>query len=116
MEEGFEEEVERRDEERTLKQPNTSAHAWMTWNDTQASLEPQVRRMNTCASTDGAQRAQNYAVFTSVFIVVFMQLLTMCSRLLKLCVKMYAVFRSLLYHKMFVNIRCRMYCIYTPRR
>ena len=22
-------------EERTLKQPNTSAHAWMTWNDTQ---------------------------------------------------------------------------------
>ena len=29
-------------EERTLKQPNTSAHAWMIWNDTQARLEPQV--------------------------------------------------------------------------
>ena len=22
-------------EEKTLKQPDTSAHAWMTWNDTQ---------------------------------------------------------------------------------
>ena len=26
--------------------------------------------------------------------------------------KIYTMFRSLLYHKMFVNIRCRMYCIY----
>ena len=50
--------------------------------------------MNTCASTDGARRAQNCAVFASVCIVVFMQLVTVCSRLLKLCVKMYAVFRS----------------------
>ena len=39
MEEGLQEET---GEERTLKQPNTSAHAWMTWNDTQASLEPNV--------------------------------------------------------------------------
>ena len=31
--------------------------------------------MNTCASTDGARRAQNCAVFASVCIVVFMQLL-----------------------------------------
>ena len=29
--------------------------------------------MNTCASTDGARRAQNCAVFASVCIVVFMQ-------------------------------------------
>ena len=64
----------------------------MTWNDTQARLEPQVRCMNTCASTDGARRAQNCAMFASVCIVVFMQLVAMCSRLLKLCVKMYAVF------------------------
>ena len=52
--------------------------------------------MHECsASKDGAQRAQNYAVFTSVCIVVFMQLVAMCSRLLKLCVKMHAVFRNL---------------------
>ena len=42
VEEGLEEEVERTGEERTLKQPNTSAHALMIWNDTQARLEPQV--------------------------------------------------------------------------
>ena len=36
VEEGLEEEVERRvKRENTLKQPDTSAHAWMTWNDTQ---------------------------------------------------------------------------------
>ena len=51
--------------------------------------------MNTCASTDGARRAQNCAVFASVCIVVFMQLVTVRSGLLKLCVKIYAVFRSL---------------------
>ena len=39
VEEGLEEEVERR-VKRALKQPNTSAHAWMIWNDTQTRLEP----------------------------------------------------------------------------
>ena len=34
-------------------------------------------------------------MFASVCIVVFMKLVAMCSRLLKLCVKMYALFRSL---------------------
>ena len=42
VEEGLEEEVERRGEERTLKQPNTSAHVddhgWS--EDTQTRLEP----------------------------------------------------------------------------
>ena len=33
-----------------------------------ARLEPQVRCMNTCASTDGARRAQNCAMFASVCI------------------------------------------------
>ena len=33
--EELEEEIERRVKRRPLKQPNTSAHAWMTWNDTQ---------------------------------------------------------------------------------
>ena len=51
--------------------------------------------MNICASQDGARRAQNCAVFASVCIVVFMQLVTVRSMLLKLCVKIYAVFRSL---------------------
>ena len=36
-----------------------------------ARLEPKVRCMNTCASTDGARRAQNCAMFASVCIVVF---------------------------------------------
>ena len=31
-----------------------------------ARLEPQVRCMNTCASTDGARRAQNCAMFASM--------------------------------------------------
>ena len=42
----------------------------------------------------------------------FTQLVTVCSGLLRLCMKMYTMFRSLLYHKMFVNFRCWMYCIY----
>ena len=61
-----------------------------------------MRCMNTCASTDGARRAQNCAMFASVCIVVFMQLFAMCSRLLKLCVKMYAVCRS---HCVSQNVR-----------
>ena len=74
----------------------TSAHANdHGWNeDTQTRFEP-IGHMNTCASADGARRAQNCAVFASVCIVVFMQLVTMRSRLFMLCVKMYAVFRSL---------------------
>ena len=45
-------------------------------------------------------------------VVLFTQLVTLRSALLRLCMKLYTVFRSLLYHKMFVNFRCRMYCIY----
>ena len=69
----------------------TSAHAddhgWK-WRHTDETWATCGRCMHECnASKDGAQRAQNYAVFTSVCIVVFMQLFTMRSRLLKLCVK-----------------------------
>ena len=68
--------------------------------------------MNTCASKDGARRAQNCAVFASVCIVVFMQLVAMCSRLFRLCVKTDALFRNhLCIVKMFVNIRCRIYSL-----
>ena len=41
-----------------------------------ARLEPQVRCMNTCASTDGARRAQNCAMFASVCIVVSVHAIT----------------------------------------
>ena len=58
--------------------------------------------MNTCASTDGARRAQNCAMFASVCIVVFMPLFAMCSSMFKLCVSMYAVCRS---HLCIVNVR-----------
>ena len=58
--------------------------------------------MNTCASTDGARRAQNCAMFASVCIVVFMPLFAMCSSMFKLCVRMYAVCRS---HLCIVNVR-----------
>ena len=55
-----------------------------------------------CASTDGARRAQNCALYTSVCFVVSVPLFAMCSRLFMLCVKMYAVCRS---HLCIVNVR-----------
>ena len=47
------------------------------------------------SSTHGAHRAQWCAVITSVCIVMFTQLVTVVSGLSRLCVKIYAVFRSL---------------------
>ena len=61
-----------------------------------------MRCMNTCASTDGARRAQNCAMFASVCVVVFMPLFAMCSSMFKLCVRMYAGCRS---HLCIVNVR-----------
>ena len=61
-----------------------------------------MRCVNTCASTDGARRAQNCALYTSVCFVVSVPLFAMCSRLFKLCVRMYAVCRS---HLCIVNVR-----------
>ena len=65
-----------------------------------------------CASTDGARRAQNCALYTSVCFVVSVPLFAMCSRLFMLCVRMYAVCRS----QMFVNMRCRIHSLYKKRR
>ena len=67
-----------------------------------------MRCVNTCASTDGARRAQNCALYTSVCFVVSVPLFAMCSRLFMSCVKMYAVCRS----QMFVNMRCRIHSLY----
>ena len=56
-----------------------------------------------CASTDGARRAQNCALYTSVCFVVSVPLFAMCSRL----------FMSVCRSQMFVNMRCRIYSLYT---
>ena len=56
-----------------------------------------------CASTDGARRAQNCALYTSLCFVVSVPLFAMWSRL------RFAVCRS----QMFVNMRCRIYSLYT---
>ena len=61
-----------------------------------------MRCVNTCTSTDGARRAQNCALYTSVCFVVSVQLFAMCSRLFVLCVRTYAVCRS---HLCIVNVR-----------
>ena len=94
---------------RTLIQPR--AHAWMGWREMTlrgpwANVTVWTHQINT--SKNGAQCAQCCAVNASVCVVPLMQLVTVCSGLLKLCMKIYTVFRSLLYRKMFVNIRCRM--------
>ena len=57
-----------------------------------------------CASTDGARRAQNCALYTSVCFVVSVPLFAMCSRL----------FMSVCRSQMFVNMRCRIHSLYTP--
>ena len=64
-------------------------------------------------STNGAQCAQCCAVISSVCVMLFTQLVTLRSALLRMCLRLCTLFRSLLYHKMFVNFWCRMYCIYT---
>ena len=96
MEEGLEDEVERQEGERSRKN-QVRMHGWdEVKNDSDEALSQCDVRTNECnASKDGAQRAQNYAVFTSVCIVMFMQLVTVRSGLFRLCMKIYAVFRSL---------------------
>ena len=60
-------------------------------------------RCEHCASTGGARRAQNCALYTSVCFVVSVPLFAMCSSMFMLCVRMYAICRS----HLFVNMRCR---------
>ena len=59
-----------------------------------------------CASTDGARRAQNCALYTSVCFVVSVPLFAMCSRL----------FMSVCRSQMFVNMRCRIHSLYRLQR
>ena len=48
------------------------------------------------ASKNGAQCAQCCAVSSSVCVVLFTQLFTLCSALLGMCMKLYTLLRSLL--------------------
>ena len=59
-----------------------------------------------CASTDGARRAQNCALHTSVCFVVSVPLFAMWSRL----------FMSVCRSQMFVNMRCRIHSLYRSPR
>ena len=99
---------------------NTSAHVH-GWDEmTRHGRGPwaNVRCEQMCnASKNGAQCAQCCAVNSSVCVVSFTQLLvTLVSMLLRMCMKLYTLFRSLFCHvNMFVNFWFRMYCIYTSR-
>ena len=77
---------------RHKRRPCSDGHAELMGSCSQ----PQVRCMNACTTThlNAAHRAQWCAVVTSVWVMALMQLFAMCSRLFKLCVKMYAVCRS----------------------
>ena len=87
----------------------------MRWKDTARPLSQcDSANRSDDISTNGAQCAQCCAVISSVCVMLFTQLVTLRSALLRLCMKLYTMFRSLLSHKMFVNFLCRMYCIYTP--
>ena len=84
MEVGLEEEVERErhEEEDTQEQVRMS----MTMDGTK------THRRDLSHKCDNVRMSAMH--LKTVCIVVFMQLVTVRSRLLKLCVKMYAVFRS----------------------
>ena len=74
----------------------------MTWNDTQGETLSHKCDVRHCASTDGARRAQNCALYTSVCFVVSVPLFAMWFRLFM------SVYRS----QMFVNMRCRVHSLY----
>ena len=73
------------------------------------------------AATDCVQCAQCCMVSSSACVALFTLLFTLRSALLRMCLELYTLFRSLLsyiyiYIYLFVNFWFRMYCIYTPRR
>ena len=74
----------------------------MTWNDTQGETLSHKCDVRHCASTDGARRAQNCALYTSVCFVVSVPLFAMWFRL----------FMSVCRSQMFVNMRCRIHSLY----
>ena len=110
VEEELGREVKGQEEENT----QTPVRMTMTMDEMERhceALEPmrQCEQDECNASKNGAQCAQCCAVNSSVCVVSFTQLVTVVSMLLRLCLRLCTMFRSLLYHKMFVNFRCRMY-------
>ena len=96
VEERLEEEVERHKEEDNTQEQVRMPMTMDGNEDTQTRLEPHVTYEHICAmhlqTVRGVLRSAQCS--RQVCIVVFMQLFAVCSRLLKLCVKMYALFRS----------------------
>ena len=106
LEEEQDEEVERRvRRDHSSNQTQVRMHGWhgMTHKARPWATSAMCEH---CASTDGARRAQNCALYTSVCFVVSVPLFAMCSRL----------FMSVCRSQMFVNMRCRIHSLYTPRR
>ena len=77
----------------------------MTGNDTQGETLSHKFDVRHCASTDGARRAQNCALYTSVCFAVSVPLFAMWFRL----------FMSVCRSQMFVNMGCRITFLYTFR-
>ena len=50
----------------------------MTWNDTQGVTLSHKCDVRHCASTDGAQRAQNCVLYASVCVMVFLSFIAVC--------------------------------------
>ena len=94
---------------RTLKQPR--AHAWMGWGDkTRTRPLIQMWRMNACTTThlNGAR-----IVLNGAWLARLCESWRSCSwDCAWSCTQCSVAF---LYHKMFVNIRYKMYCIYTRK-
>ena len=102
VEEELEEEIERRvRRDHSRRKTQVRMHGWYGMTH-KARPWATSAMCDHCASTDGARRAQNCALYTSVCFVVSVPLFAMCSRLLM------SVCRS----QMFVNMRCRIHSLY----
>ena len=112
VEEELEEEVERRVERRTLKQPNTSAHAWMIWNDTQGETLSHKCDVWTHVHQQTVRGVLRTAHCTRQCALWCPCHCSQCAPGCSCCAwRCYAVCRS----QMFVNMRCRIHSLYKPR-
>ena len=61
------------------------------WDDTHEAILSHEVRCEHRASTGGAQRAQYCVLYASVCVMVFLLFIAVCSSVMLLCVKVYAV-------------------------
>ena len=61
------------------------------WDDTHEAFLSHKVRCEHCASTGGAQRAQYCVLYASVCVMVFLLFIAVCSSVMLLCVKVYAL-------------------------